>query len=130
MKALCVISAVAFVVCAFAAAQPNVDSRKGPDLSGSWPTTMTLSVLQDEGLIPSGQIITTATWTDRLVSERLGKHMWHQLYLVRYKLPSGEEVSAIADIDYSPMPDMNMGPVVYVVSKILQPEGKPEPRQH
>ncbi|MGD0938406.1 MAG: hypothetical protein ABR905_01755 [Terracidiphilus sp.] len=91
---------------------------------------MTLSVLQDEGLIPSGQIITTATWTDRLVSERLGKHMWHQLYLVRYKLPSGEEVSAIADIDYSPMPDMNMGPVVYVVSKILQPEGKPEPRQH
>jgi hypothetical protein len=108
VKALRVISSIAFVACAFAAAQPKVGSRTGPDLSGSWPTTMALGVLQDNGLIPKGQINVAATWTHRLASERLSKNMWHQLYLVRYKLPSGEEVSAIADINYSPIPDMNM----------------------
>jgi len=46
---------------------------------------------------------------------------------VTFKLRSGENISAIADIDYSPVPDMNMGPVVYAISKVLQPEGKPGP---
>jgi hypothetical protein len=33
-------------------------------------------------------------------------------------------VSAIAEIDYSPAPDMNMGPLVYAISRTLQLEGK------
>lgn len=120
-------SVAIFVLCTFAAAQPKPDSRKGPDLSGSWPTTMTLGVLQDAGLIDEGQIDRASTSTTRISSERVGKDLWHQAYFVRYKLKSGHTIQAIAMVDASPNTDMRSGPVVYVVSQVLQPEGKPEP---
>jgi unsaturated rhamnogalacturonyl hydrolase len=101
--------------------------NNGPDLSGSWPTAMTLGVLQDDGLIPKGEIDPASVWTTRLASEPVGKDMWSQDYFVQVKLRSGDTVRAIAQINCSPLPDLNMGPVVYVVSKVLQPEGKPEP---
>jgi hypothetical protein len=77
-------------------------------------------------LIHEGEVDSAATRTTRFASERVSKYLWHQVYMVRFELRSGEVVSAIASIDYSPIADMNMGPVVYVVSKVLQPEGKPE----
>lgn len=86
-----------------------------------------MGVLEDAGLFQRNAVDETATQTRRLASERLSKYMWHQLYLVTIKLRNGDSVSAIADIDYSPIEDMNMGPVVYVISKTLQPEGKQEP---
>lgn len=125
MKSLVCI--VCIVLCATGLGQSRSKDKLGPDLSGSWPTTMTMRVLAGEGLFNQNDVDQTATRTRRLASERLSKYMWHQLYFVTFKLRSGEEISAIADIDYSPIPDMNMGPVVYAVSKVLQPEGKPEP---
>ena len=105
----------------------GVEEGDGPDLSGSWPTTSTLAVLQDEGLVPKGEIAPASISTTRLASERVGKFMWNQVYMVQIKLRSGESVQAIARVDYSTVPDMNMGPIVYVVSKVLHPDGKPEP---
>jgi hypothetical protein len=53
--------------------------------------------------------------------------LWNQIYFVRFKLRTGKTVEAIARISASSVPDMRGGPVVYVVSKVLQPE--PEPAQ-
>jgi hypothetical protein len=88
---------------------------------------MTQRVLEDAGFFRHNDVIERATWTRRLGSERISRFMWHQLYAVTFKLRTGLTVSAIAEIDYSPVADMNMGPRVYVVSRVLQPEGKPEP---
>jgi hypothetical protein len=90
---------------------------------------MTRGVLEDAGLFKHEDVDETATRTQRIASERGSKYMWNQLYFVTFKLRSGNTVSAIAKINYSPVADLNMGPVVYVVSKVLQPEGKAEPPQ-
>ena len=127
MKSKLLLSIVFVIICASAVGQAKADKSKGPDLSGGWPTTTTLDVLKEAGLIHEGDVDTSATKTTRFTSERLSKYLWHQLYFVRLKLRSGDTVLAIADVDYSPIADMNMGPVVYVVSRVLQPEGKPEP---
>lgn len=127
MKKIRMASVAIFVLCTYAAAQPKPDSRKGPDLSESWPTTMTLRVLQDAGLIDEGQIDRASTSTTRISSEQVGKNLWEQVYFVRYKLKSGRTIQAIAIVDASPNTDMKSGPVVYVVSQVLQPEGKPGP---
>jgi len=88
---------------------------------------MTKTVLENEGVLHDADVDETGTWTRRLGSEQLSKYLWHQAYFVTFKLKSGNSVSAIAEIKYSTISDMNMGPIVYVVSKVLQPEGKPEP---
>ena len=54
-------------------------------------------------------------WTERMASERQNKYMWHQLYSLKVKLKSGRTVSAIADINCSSDPDLNMGPIVHAV---------------
>jgi hypothetical protein len=57
----------------------------------------------------------------------LNKHFWNQVYFVQFKLRTGETVEAIASVTASWVRDGNSGPVVYFVSRVLQPEGKPEP---
>jgi len=86
-----------------------------------------VAVLQDEGLVPKGFIDPALISKTRLASELVGEDLWNQIYIVRIKQVSGESVQAIANINCSSIQDMNMGPVVYLVSKVLQPEGKPEP---
>jgi hypothetical protein len=46
---------------------------------------------------------------------------------VRFKLRTGTTLEAIAGIDESTVADVRSGPVVYIVSKVLQPDGKAEP---
>ena len=89
---------------------------------------MTLHVLQDGGLVDAGQIDESGTQTERLASEKVGKYLWNQIYFVRFKLRTGKTVEAIVRVSASSVADMTSGPVVYVVSKVLQPEGKEVPR--
>lgn len=117
------------VICVSAASQSSSGSDKGPNLSGGWPTSLTLLVLQDGGLVDAGQIDESGTQTEQLASEKVGKNLWNQIYFVRFKLRTGKAVEAIARVSASSVPDMRSGPVVYVVSKVLQPEGKPGPAQ-
>lgn len=118
-----------FVVCLSSAGQSSFGDDKGPNLSGSWPTSLTLNVLQGGGLLDAGQIDESGTRAERLASEKVGKDLWNQIYFVRFKLRTGKTVEAIARVSASSAPDMRSGPVVYVVSRVLQPEGKPEPVQ-
>jgi hypothetical protein len=115
------------VLCVSAVAQSKSEDNNGPDLSGGWPTAMTLDVLRQEGLIDAGQIDSTGTQTTRLASQKVGNDLWTQVYSVRFKLRTGKKVEAIAVVSASPVADMRSGPVVYVVSRVLNPEGKPEP---
>jgi hypothetical protein len=120
---------IPLMLCVSAATQSNSSDNRGPDLSGSWPTTMTLRVLQDAGLVDAGRVDSSGTPTVRLVSEKVGKNSWHQFYFVRFRLRTGNTVEAIAAIDASTVADMQSGPAVYVVSKVLNPDGKPLPQR-
>ena len=127
MTKLCVVLLVSLMLCISSATKSNPGDDRGPDLSGNWPTTMTLAVLQHAGLADERLIDSSGTRTVRLASEKVGKNLWHQVYFVRFKLRTGGTVEAIAIIDDSTVADMRSGPAVYVVSKVLQPEGKATP---
>ncbi len=116
-----------FVISISASAQSKPDDDKGPDLSGSWPTTYTLEVLKDAGLVKPEQVDATKTHTLRLASEKVGNDLWNQMYLVTFTLRNGSTIKAIAHVNASSDPDMRNGPAVYVVSKVLNPEGRPAP---
>jgi hypothetical protein len=120
---------LSFTLCLSGASQSKSGDDRGPNLRGSWPTTMTLHVLRDEGLVDAAQIDESGTQTERLASEKVGNDLWNQIYFVRFKLRTGKTVEAIARVSASSDADMRSGPVVYVVSKVLQPEGKAVPPQ-
>lgn len=86
----------------------------------------TLGALQTEGLIRTEQVDPAKTWIIQLASQKLSKRKSRQLYLVEFFLRSGQKVEAIARRDQSPIVEES-GLVVYVVSKILQPDGVPVP---
>jgi hypothetical protein len=88
------------LLCATGVGQCKSKDKLGPDLSGSWPTSTTMGVLEDAGFFQHKEVDETATQTRRLASERLSKYMCHQLYFVTFRLKNGITVSAIADIDY------------------------------
>ncbi|MGC2832283.1 MAG: hypothetical protein WB627_02670 [Candidatus Acidiferrum sp.] len=127
MTKLRVVLLISLALVLAVATKSNSRDDRGPDLSGKWPTTMTAKVLQNESLLDPRQIV--STWTRRLASERTAKDVWTQVYFVQFKLHTGNTVVAIALVDESPAPDMRGGPLVYVVSKVLQPDGKPTPAQ-
>jgi hypothetical protein len=120
---------ILLALSAITAAQNKFRDDKGPDLRGKWPTIMTLYVLQDAGLLDSKLIDPSRTETTLLGSETVGKNLWNQFYFVSFRMRNGSTVQAIARVNASPIKDMRSGPVVYVISKILNPEGKPLPGQ-
>jgi len=86
----------------------------------------TLGALETEGLLKVDEVDTSKTWTRQLAFQKLSKRRSRQIYLVMFSLRNGESVNAIAVQDESPIPEES-GLVVYVLSRILQPDGKPVP---
>jgi hypothetical protein len=82
---------------------------------------------KDAAVVGEGQIDPTQTRTARLASEKIGENLWNQIYLVSFELRTGGTVEAIARVSASTDANMRSGPAVYVVSKVLNPEGKTEP---
>src|SRR5204863_418264 len=62
----------------------------------------------------------------QVAAQKLSTRRLRQLYLVTFFLRNGEKAEAIAERDESPI-DEESGLAVYVVSKVLQPDGKPVP---
>ncbi len=84
----------------------------------------TSSALQNEGLIRAEEVVNTRV--TELASQKLSAHRSRRIYLVTFTLRSGGKLEAIALVDKSPVVEQS-GLVVYVVSKVLQPDGVPMP---
>lgn len=127
MKSILIFFIISFAMSA--AAQSDISSGRnqpgGPDPDRSIAAG-TLFALQNEGIIHAGQGAAAKPWMRRLASQKLGDRKSRRVYLVVFSLPGGEDVAAIAVEDKSSIPEQS-GLVVYAVSKILQPDGKPVP---
>jgi hypothetical protein len=101
----------------FAQAQSVVSH--GPDCSGGWPTDMTQAQLKNAGLLKNEEIDSAKTKTSRLASEKVGRDLWHQVYLVTFVKRSGETIDAIVVHDAS-IAECSMSAVeVFLISRKL-----------
>ncbi|HXA84136.1 MAG TPA: hypothetical protein VNZ47_03610 [Candidatus Dormibacteraeota bacterium] len=87
----------------------------------------TIGALETNGLLHVEQVDTAKTSIEQEASQKLSKHRSRQIYFVHVVLRDGAKIDAIAVRDNSPIAEES-GLVVYVVSKVLQPDGKPVPQ--
>jgi high-affinity K+ transport system ATPase subunit B len=85
----------------------------------------TRAALEIEGLLHAEQV-DTAKSIEQRASQKLSKRRSRQIYFVRVVLRDGANIDAIAVRDNSTITEES-GLIVYVVSKVLQPDGKPVP---
>lgn len=125
MRTILIFLAISLATGAGAQGRHETANPSGPDPNRS-VAEQTLSALEAEGIIDPAKEATTQTWMRQLALQRLGKTRMRRIYLVMFSLGNGEKVQAVAETDESRIPE-ERGIVVYVVSKILQPDGKPVP---
>jgi hypothetical protein len=114
----------ALIVCFFLAAACHAQVRAtAPDavIRG------TLAALTSEGLVQANDV--DKTWSEEIASQKLSRDTSRKVFLVEFQLHSGGKIRAVANWNVSAMPEQS-GLIVYVVSQILQPDGKPTPPQH
>lgn len=88
----------------------------------------TLSALGSEGLVQTDDVDQSKTWSEEIASER-HKDTSRKIFFVNFRLRDGREIRAIADWHISKIPERS-GLVVYVISQVLQEDGKPTPPHH
>jgi len=104
---------MAFGVCVDAA------QAKTPDCSGGWPTNMAFVHMKNAGLANNEQIDFKLSKTVRLTSERIGKDLFRQVYLITFIRKEGPPLQALTISDAS-SEECSMGNVrVFVVSQEL-----------
>lgn len=99
----------------------TVASAKTPDCSGiaGWPTSMAFSQMKNAGITDNDQLDFTKTRTVRLTSEKIGKDLYRQVYLVTFMRKDGHALEAITVSDAS-NEECSMSNVrVFVVSRQL-----------
>jgi len=106
-----------------AIAQFQAEKKHGPNCI-EWPTSMTFVHLKNAGLADNYSIDFSKTKTVRLASEKIGKDLWHQVYRVTFTKKSGDVIDAIAVHDASQDECSMTGVEVFVVSRVLNPEGR------
>jgi hypothetical protein len=87
----------------------------------------TIGALETEGLLHAEQVDKTKTLIEQKASQKLSKRRSRQIYFVQVFLRDGARIEAIAVRDNSSIVEES-GLVIYVVSKVLQPDGKPVPQ--
>ncbi len=105
-------------------AHSQARSAHGPDCSGHSPTDMAFALMKNAGLVDNASIDFTKTKTVRLASEKVGKDLWHQVYLVTFRKNAGGQIQAISVIDSSSDECSIWGVEVFVVSKRLSSDAK------
>jgi hypothetical protein len=113
-----------FVVGLSASAYSQTAKTHGPDCSKGWPTNMTFVLLKNAGVVDNTTIDFSKTKTVRLASEKIGKDLWRQVYLVTFTKNSGGHITAIAIHNASNEECSMSGVEIFVVSKRLSSEGK------
>ncbi|SRR5712692_1957767 len=115
-----ILSRLLFICVLFAFGTPTFG--KDPDCSGGWPTDMTFVHLKNAGITTNASVDFSKTKTVRLASEKIGKDLYHQVYLVTFTERSGKTIQAIAIHDASPEECSMTGVEVFVVSDHLNAE--------
>jgi hypothetical protein len=87
----------------------------------------TIAALETDGLLHAEQVDKTRTSIEQKASQKLNKRRSRQIYFVHVRLLDGAKIEAFAMRDNSSVVEES-GLVIYVVSKVLQPDGKPEPQ--
>jgi len=87
----------------------------------------TIGALETEGLLHAEQVDTTKTSIELGASQKLSKRKSRQIFFVHVVLRDSANIEAIAVGDNSSIAEES-GLVVYVVAKVLQPDGKPVPQ--
>jgi hypothetical protein len=118
--------AIVFLTCVFwvGATATAVDTVNGPDCSKGWPANMAFVHMKNAGIVTNDSIDDAKTTTRRLASQKIGKDLWHQVYLVTFTEKSGKQIQAIAIHDASNVECSMTGVRVFVVAQELNPEGK------
>lgn len=86
-----------------------------------------IGALETEGLLQTKQVDTAKTSIELAASQKLSKRKSRQIYFVHVVLRDGANIEAIARRDNSSIEEES-GLFVYVVAKVLQPDGKPVPQ--
>jgi hypothetical protein len=111
-------------ILAFGATVTATDVIKDPDCSGSgaWPTSMAFVHMKNAGIPNNDKLDFSKTKTVRLASEKIGKDLYHQVYLVTFTEKSGKKIEAIAVSDVSHTECSMSGVEVFVVLQHLNVE--------
>jgi hypothetical protein len=89
----------------------------------------TLAAFESEGLVQTDDVDETKTWSEQIASQKSDGDATLTVYLVEFHLRNGKTIRAIANWTKSQTPERS-GLVIYLVSQILQPDGKPTPSHH
>jgi len=97
-----------------------------PDCGGkeAWPTSMAFVHLKNAGITDNDKLDFSKTKTVRLASEKVGKDLYRQVYLVKFAEKSGKTIEAITMNDASHVECSMSGVEVFVVSQHLNAERK------
>jgi hypothetical protein len=129
MKCTSILLVVFIVAIAFPRGLPLAEPGKlSSSQRESYIAEGVLGALMSEGLIRADEVDLSKTQTTQLGSRKLGKHRCRHVYSVDVFRRNGENVATIAIYDEAPEVEQS-GLVVDVVSKVLQPDGKPTPPQ-
>lgn len=118
--------AIFLLICTscLGAATTALDTVNGPDCSKGWPSAMAFVHMKNADILNSDTIDDAKTKTVRLASQKIGKDLWHQVYLVTFTEKSGKQIQAIAVHDASNVECSISGVQVFVVAQELNSEGK------
>jgi hypothetical protein len=86
----------------------------------------TIGALETEGLLHADRVDTAKTSIEQRASQKVSNRRSRQIYFVQVILRDGAEIDAFAVRDNSPIAEES-GLIVYLISKILQPDGQPVP---
>jgi len=105
-----------FLVCAAAAPPP-----KAPDCSGPnhWAAGTAFAQLKNDGVVTNETVEFEHVTSKTIVSERVGKDLWRQVFRVTFPLKSGSAVEAIVVSDASSEECSMSDAQVFLISKVL-----------
>ena len=110
---------VPILVCVAFGIRTDAAQAKTPDCSGRWPTNMAFVEMKNAGVAKNEEIDFRLTKTVRLTSERIGKDLFRQVYLVTFIRKEGPPLQVLTISDAS-SDECSMGSVrVFVVSQEL-----------
>lgn len=92
-----------------------------PDCSGidQWPSSMAFAALKNAGLLNNNSVDFRNETNAMIVSQRIAKDRWRQVFLTTFPLKSEKKVIAIVQNDASLTECSMADPKVYVISRVL-----------